>query len=161
MRVAEVMSTPVRVIAGEEQASVAWEQMWLHRIHHLVVKGLEGQVIGVISAGDLGGPHGQAVRANRRVVDLMTEPVTVVEPDMTVREAANLMRGQRIACLPVVEGETLRGMVTALDLLELIGRGVERPMAPTGRRVMKDRGSRPRVQTQAKGTSRSKRPTGR
>ena len=161
MRVAEVMSKPVRVIPGDEHASLAWEQMRLYRTHHLVVTGHRGQVVGVISAGDLGGRHGEAVRAGRRVVDLMTEPVTVVEPDMTVREAANLMRGQHIACLPVVEGESLKGIITAIDLLERIGRGAERPMATTGRRVMKDRGSRPRVLEQAKATSREKSPRAR
>ena len=156
MRVAEIMRTPVRVIPGESQAGVAWEQMQLHRSHHLVVTGHDGRVIGVISAGDLGGRHGQAVRADRRVADLMSDPVLVVAPEMTVREAANLMRGQHVACLPIVEGESLKGIVTARDLLELIGRGIERPMASTRRRVMKDRGSKPRVLTQAKATSRAK-----
>lgn len=56
MRVAEVMSKPVRVIPGDEQASLAWEQMRLHQSHHLVVTGPGGLVVGVISAGDLGAP---------------------------------------------------------------------------------------------------------
>ena len=161
MRVAEIMSTPVRVIAGDELASLAWAQMRLHRSHHLVVTQRDGRVVGVISAGDLGGPQGAAVRVGRRVADLMTEPVMVVEPEMTVREAANLMRGRQIACLPVVEGESLKGIVTALDLLELIGRGIERPTATATRRVIKDRGARPRVLAQAKATSRAKGPAAR
>jgi acetoin utilization protein AcuB len=155
------MSKPVRVIPGDSQASLAWEQMRLHQSHHLVVTGPGGEVVGVISAGDLGGIHGKAVRSGRCVADLMTDPVIVVEPETTVREAANLMRGHHIACLPVVQGESLKGIVTALDLLELIGRGAERPMATTGRRVMKDRGSLPRVLAQAKRGSRAKGPTTR
>lgn len=161
MRVAEIMSSPVRVIAGDELASLAWAQMRLHDSHHLVVTGRDGRVVGVISAGDLGGPYGAPVRVGRRVEDLMTEPVMVIEPGTTVREAANVMRGRQIACLPVVEDESLKGIVTALDLLELIGRGLERPTASPTRRVLKDRGSRPRVLAQAKATSRPKRPTAR
>lgn len=156
MRVAEIMSTPVRVIPDEASASMAWEQMQLHRAHHLVVTGRDGHVVGILSAGDLGGRHGQAVPSDRRVADLMSDPVMVAGPETTVREAANLMRGRHVACLPIVEGESLKGIVTAQDLLELIGRGAERPMASARRRVMKDRGSKPRVQTQAKSTSRDK-----
>lgn len=156
MRIAEVMSKPVRVIPGDEQASTAWEQMRLYRTRHLVVTGHGGRVVGVISSGDLGGRHGESVRNGRRVYDLMAEPALVVAPDTTVREAANVMRGHRIGCLPVLEGETLKGMITATDLLELIGDGSEKPMPLTGRHVMKMRGPRHRVLAQAKLASQAK-----
>jgi acetoin utilization protein AcuB len=156
MRIAEVMSKPVRVIPGEEQATTAWEQMRLHRTRHLVVTGHGGQVVGVISSGDLGGRHGESVRTGRRVYDLMSEPALIVTPETTVREAANVMRGHRIGCLPVLEGSKLRGLVTATDLLDLIGEGQERPVPITGRHVMKMRGPRHRVLTQAKLASQAK-----
>ena len=147
MRVSEIMSTPVRTVGPEETASAACERMRLHRTRHLVVAGDEGHVLGVISAGDLGGDHGEAFRARRRVGDLMTEKIVAAQPDTTVREAANLMRGHAINCLPVLEGHRLKGIVTALDLLELIGRGAERPMATATRPVLKDRGAAPHQAT--------------
>jgi CBS domain-containing protein len=100
-------------------------------------------VSGVISASDLGGNHGEILRAKRRVGDLMTEKVVPAQLDTTVREAANLMRGHMINCLPVFDGHRLKGIVTALDLLELIGRGADRPMTTATRRVLKDRGAEP------------------
>jgi hypothetical protein len=51
-------------------------------------------------------------------------------------------RGRSICCLPVVEKDRLVGIVTTTDLLDLIGRGAERPIPKTRRWVLKDRGPR-------------------
>jgi CBS domain-containing protein len=80
----------------------------------------------------------------------MTEKAVVATPETTVREAAILMRGHAVNCLPVLDGQKLAGVITALDLLELIGRGAERPVAKTKRPILKDRGQRPHRQTAAK-----------
>jgi CBS domain-containing protein len=60
---------------------------------------------------------------------------------MTIRQAANLLRGRMIGCLPVLEGGKLIGILTATDMLEQIGRGSDRP-ARGKRWVMKGRGPR-------------------
>lgn len=153
MRIAEVMTAPVRTIPADAAATSAWEEMRLYRTRHLVATGRDGEVVGVISAGDLGGRRGQTLRADRRVADLMSERVISVTGHTTVREAANLMRGHQIDCLPVLEGRKLIGIVTSLDLLELIGRGAERPVAVATRAVLKHRGDRPKGQLVAKRTS--------
>jgi len=150
MRVREVMSTPVHVVGIGATASGAWEVMRLNRTRHLVVTDLDGRVAGVVSASDLGGKHGEAVRNGRLVADLMTDKIVSVAPETTVREAANLMRGHVVNCLPVLKGHHLAGIVTALDLLELIGRGAERPVAKATRRIMKNRGDVPHRQAVAK-----------
>ncbi|HEY5617712.1 MAG TPA: CBS domain-containing protein [Vicinamibacterales bacterium] len=155
MRIAELMSTPARTVGLDEPASAAWEKMRLYRVRHLVVTG-DGGVVGVLSDKDLGGKHGDPVRNGRLVADLMTEKVVTAAPDTTVREAANLMRGHVVDCLPVLERGKLKGIVTALDLLELIGRGAERPVAAAKRCVLKDRGSRPHAQVSAKIRHRSR-----
>ena len=122
--------------------------MRFRRTHHLVVTGDDERIVGVISAGDLGGRYGDAVRAVRQVGDLMTDKLVVVRPDTTVRQAANLMRGNSVNCLPVFNGDGhLRGIVTAVDLLELIGHGDERPILAGPRPVLKDRGAAPRTTT--------------
>jgi CBS domain-containing protein len=150
MRVREVMNSPVRTIKASQDASVAWEQMQLHRVRHLVVIDRDGRATGILSASDVGDRHGDSVRVGQRVADLMTEKLIVATPETTIREAANLMRGHGVDCLPVFEGATLTGLVTALDLLELIGRGAERPVATAERRILKDRSRRPRALAVAK-----------
>jgi CBS domain-containing protein len=99
------------------------------RIHHLVVTAM-GRVLGVVSERDLGGPRGYALRSGRRVVDLMSRQPMVASPATTLREAAQLMRGRGVGCLPVFDGKKLVGIVTTSDLLELIARGrtIERKM---------------------------------
>jgi acetoin utilization protein AcuB len=111
------------------------------RIHHLVV--LDGKkVVGVLTDRDLGGPRGTALRAGKTAGDLMTGRVVTADAQMTVRKVANLLRGHVIGCLPVMEGERLVGIVTVSDLLDLIGRGAERPSPPAERRTLHRRGPR-------------------
>lgn len=140
MRVSDIMSTPVHTIGADDPATAAWEAMRLHRIRHLVVADTDGRVGGVISASDLGGRQGELLRPGKRVGDLMTEKVVVARLNTTVREAANLMRGHLVNCLPVFDArDHLKGIVTVVDLLELLGRGVERPTIPATRAILKDR----------------------
>jgi CBS domain-containing protein len=158
MRVSEIMSAPVHTIGADDTATAAWETMRFCRTRHLVVTDAQGRVVGVISASDLGGKNGEPLRVRRRVRDLMTEKLVVVHPDTTIREAANLMRGHGVNCLPVFNGRNrLSGIVTVLDLLELIGRGTERPTKTAERAVLKDRGVVPRQATMRSRTARAAR----
>ena len=99
MRVNDIMSTPVYTIGEDDTAMAAWETMRFRRTRHLVVNDADRHVVGVISASDLGGKNGEALRARRRVRDLMTAKLVTVNTETTVREAANLMRGHAVNCL--------------------------------------------------------------
>jgi CBS domain-containing protein len=149
MRLSEIMSKNVRTIGPADSAELAWDRMNMHRIHHLVVV-RDREIVGIITDRDLGSAHGGEVREGRSVRDLMTPAVTTATPDLTVREAANLMRGPRAASLPVVDRGKLVGIVTVWDLLELIGRGADRPVAHPNRWTMKNRGEVPHAPTLAK-----------
>jgi CBS domain-containing protein len=138
MRVQDVMTRNVKTVPAATHADEAWALMRMKRIHHLVI--LEGrEIVGVISDRDLGGPHGATVRDTRLVSELMTENVVTIEPEMPVRQVANLLRGRSIGCLAVVRDGRVVGIVTTADLLELVGRGTERPVAETRRRTINHR----------------------
>ncbi len=137
MRVQEVMTEGVKTIAPTA-AENAWNVMRLSRIHHLVVTNAS-RVVGVLSERDAGGRRGAAVRENRTVGDLMTAPAVTVEPTMTVRQAATVMRGRSIGCLVVVGSGHAIGIVTVSDLLELVGRGLDRGAVTTRRRTLNHR----------------------
>jgi CBS domain-containing protein len=47
----------------------------------------------------------------------MSTPPVVIDPDSTVEEAALVMAEKRIGCLPVLDGDTLVGMLTETDVL--------------------------------------------
>lgn len=142
MRVGDVMSPAVKTIAPDAAAEDAWRLMRAERIHHLVVNE-GGTIVGVISNRDLGGTEaGTSGRAGRRVSAVMTAQTVTATPRTTLREAANLMRGRGIGCLPIVDGKRLVGILTVTDLLDLIGRGAERPVEQAKRWTLKHRGPR-------------------
>jgi acetoin utilization protein AcuB len=138
MRVQDVMTDNVKIIAPAVAAEDAWNLMRLHRIHHLVVTDAK-RIVGVLSDRDAGGRRGAGIRMNATVADLMTTPAVTADPTTTVRQAANIMRGRSIGCLVVVKSGRPVGIVTVSDLLELMGRGLDRPVAGTKRWTLRHR----------------------
>jgi len=133
IRVQDIMTRNVVTVAPDLPADTAWERMRAKGVHHLVVV-RDSEVVGLISDRDAGGRRGQAVRAGHRVADLMTPKPLAVSPDTPVRRAANLMRGRSVGSLVVLgKNGRLVGIVTVADLLDAIGRGVERPVVATRR----------------------------
>jgi acetoin utilization protein AcuB len=148
MRVGEIMTKQVRTVSPVDSADAAYFQMRRDGVHHLVVLGLGGKVAGVISNGDLGGPEGEVVRRGKRVGDLMTPAPVVVSPGIRVREAANILRGWNIGCVPVVEKGRVAGILTTADVCALVGRGAirtQRISAVRAGRRYQERGVRQRA----------------
>ena len=136
MRLQDVMSTKIKTIKPGASADAAWERMKNGEIRHLVVVD-NAKVVGVISERDLGGARGVVLRKGKSVDDLMSGQVLSAKPTDTLRQAANKLRGYGIGCLPIMQDGKLKGMLTVTDLLELIGRGVERPEQRTKRATRK------------------------
>jgi CBS domain-containing protein len=134
MRIRDIMTTPVETIAPIATAAEAQERMRAGRFRHLVV--VEGSaIVGVISERDL--------RGDGSVRELMARTPVTVGQDLHVKDAANLMRGHTIGCLPVVSDEAkLVGIVTVTDLLEAIGKATERPVERGKRWTLRHRGPR-------------------
>jgi CBS domain-containing protein len=138
MRVQDVMTENVRTVSPTSSAEDAWELMRQFGIHHVVVS-RGSRVVGVVSDRDAGGRLGAAVRRGRTVEELMTPRVVTVEPTATVKKAANLMRGRSIGCLVVTRRGRTVGIVTVADLLELLGRGIDKPVPVTTRWALRHR----------------------
>ena len=76
-----------------------------------------GRAVGMLTDRDIvvravadGGP------SNRTVGDIATQAVVSATPDMSTREAAQLMSDHQVRRLPVVENERLVGIVSIGDL---------------------------------------------
>ena len=130
MRIQEIMSSKIYSVAPDLAAEDAWQIMRTKGIRHLVVKD-GSKVVGILSDSDAGGPSGAALRAGTQVVDLMNTHFVSVTREETVRKAANLMSGHRTGCLPVIERGRLVGVVTVVDMLNVIGKGIDRPAHPS------------------------------
>ena len=100
------------------------------RIRHFpVLDG--GRVVGVVSQRDLfhatlgslmnyGERSEQANLASVAVKEVMEEPAVTISPEASVKEAAAVMVRYRIGCLPVVENDRLKGIVTETDILRQV-----------------------------------------
>ena len=134
MRLKEIMSSPVEVIGPKFSVAEARTRLSRARIHHLVVT--EGrEVVGIVSERDLDG-----VEPEVSVREIMSSPVITAPAGMTVGDAAKILRGQAIGCLPVMERGRPIGMVTIVDLLTLLGKGAIHIHPETGRFVLWRRG---------------------
>lgn len=127
LRVQDFMSTGVATISPRDSSDLASESMDQNDVHHLVVMD-RGKPVGIVSSHDLG-----AKSNGKDVSEVMSPQVISVVPRATVREVANLLRGRRIGCVPVLDKGKLQGIVTISDLLELLGRGAQRAV-PKGER---------------------------
>lgn len=132
MRAQDVMTKGVVNVAPAVPAEEAWQLMRTKQIHHLLV-GTLSKPIGILSAHDLGGRAGAAIRKGRNVEDLMETDVATVGERDPVRKIANVMRGRSTGCVLVTGARRVSGIITVADLLELIGRGSDRPMRLTER----------------------------
>lgn len=125
--IGEIMTKGPVTLECDDVLDIADDVMEFGRIRHLPI--LEnGRVVGVLSQRDLfhsalvkvlGFKHREQKDVMRtvRVRDVMSKPVIAVSPDVSVKVAAYLMLAKKIGCLPVVEGESLVGLVTETDIL--------------------------------------------
>lgn len=83
-----------------------------------------GVLIGVVTRRDLADP---TLRVDRKIADMLLQPVRFVYDDCTVRQAANHMVNHHIGRLPVVSRarpHRLVGILTRSDILSVFQRGV-------------------------------------
>ena len=126
--VSEIMRCEVATLAPDEKLDLADDIMRLGRVRHMPVTE-DSTLVGIVSARDLLAASLSQVRefewSERRtflrsvtVSEAMTaEPITV-QPETTLRAAAELMLERKIGCLPVVKPDgTLLGLVTETDML--------------------------------------------
>jgi acetoin utilization protein AcuB len=142
MRIQDIMSTDIKTVAPSATLVEARSLMRTNGIHHLVVR--DGRrIVGVVSDRDLGGRVGAGDGAGeKQVSEVMASHLVTATPETTIRQAANLLRGRTIGCLPVLDGDKPVGIVTTTDLLDLVGRGAERPIERSTRWTLRGRGAR-------------------
>jgi acetoin utilization protein AcuB len=122
MKLGEIMTIHVATVSQEDTAEFAWHLMEQRNIHHLVV--IDGpKVVGLVSHRDLAGNMGNRVLADLKVCDVMTRTLITARPHTSLSEAADLMTGYTIGCLPILgDDKKLVGIVTITDLLMLLSR---------------------------------------
>jgi CBS domain-containing protein len=117
MLVKEVMNTDVKTIDRNSSIKEAAELMSEFSIGSLIVV-VDSRVVGIITERDiLSKLVAQAKNSEEtKVKDIMTQEVIMVEPDIDIQDAADIMMEKKIKKLPVIKENHLVGIVTATDL---------------------------------------------
>jgi CBS domain-containing protein len=75
---------------------------------------------GIIPLGSWDEYRDEALKSAGVTVDeVMTSDVIMIPPDATLAEASTLMADKRVKILPVTQDDTLRGVITRMDILTL------------------------------------------
>jgi len=139
--VRDVMSTQLVTLAADETVSLAEQLMRAIEARHLPVLGEGDRLVGIVSdrdllraaASSLAGLHEEDARTFKRQIrvdQIMSRNIAVAKPETMLRDAAKLMRANKISCLPVVEGERLVGLVTETDLVDVLISALEGQDSP-------------------------------
>lgn len=132
-KLSEIMNRTL--VTVDTRASLRQAQRILDRrnIRHLFV--MDGKrLVGIVTDRDLrkAAPSSKSPLTTSereefmdelKVVEVMSRKLIEASPSTTVREAAKVMVREKIGCLPVVDGNALVGIVTEIDLLEILVRG--------------------------------------
>ena len=89
------------------------------RSRHILIKNGNGDLVGIVSAGDLSKP-------GRIASDVMTTELVTVSSSCQISRAVSLLVTNHISCLPVIDGAYLKGIATTTDLLMAFECFVER-----------------------------------
>lgn len=112
MIVRDRMTAPVQTVRPDDEVAMVREVLRRRRIRQLPVVAA-GRLIGMVTDRDVRG-----ISDPRTTVDsVMTPSPTTTTPGTPVEIAAATMRARKVGALPVVEGETLVGIVSESDLL--------------------------------------------
>jgi CBS domain-containing protein len=119
--VGQFMSTDLFTMRPDDLVDLAASLMQWRHIRHVPVEDDEGRLVGLISHRALlrlltrGGRLAESAPVTARDI-MRTDPITVTSTTPTL-EAMEIMRSNKIGCLPVVEDGQLVGIVTSYDFL--------------------------------------------
>jgi CBS domain-containing protein/gamma-glutamyl:cysteine ligase YbdK (ATP-grasp superfamily) len=119
--VGQFMSTDLFTVSPDDLIDLAASVMDWRHIRHVPVEDQEGRLVGLITHRGLLRMMINSANSSTKLTTvreiMVTDPVTVT-PSTSSLEAMEIMRSNRMGCLPVVEGDQLVGIITSYDFLE-------------------------------------------
>lgn len=108
-------------VLPEDSVYAALELLARHDVGALMVV-KDGRLVGVFSERDYTRKIALQGRGSKdtTVAEIMTTNVITVTPSTRTNACMSLMRDKRIRHLPVVDGDTVLGMISIRDLMDLI-----------------------------------------
>ncbi|MGN6712297.1 CBS domain-containing protein [Anaerocolumna jejuensis] len=117
MKVKDIMSTDIACVSCSDSVEKCAQLMKQHDVGSIPVCDNE-KVVGIVTDRDL------TLRSiaesqdwkSQKVSDVMTKSPSLGSPDMNVRDAAEIMSREQIRRLPIVENNSLVGIVALSDI---------------------------------------------
>lgn len=129
-RVSDLMSSPAITCRGEATLGELAQLLVARRVHGVVVPGDDGSVAGVVSDTDLLAGEWLATDAESfetmrglSAFDLLTTPPVTIDAAADARDAAELLRTQRLGRLVVLQEGKLAGVLATSDFVGLLAGG--------------------------------------
>ncbi len=129
VRVGEFMTTDLFTVQEDDIINLVEEVMNWRKIRYIPVEDGRGRLVGLVTIRRLLSHlvrNRDDPKAAMTVKDVMIHDPITVSPETTISEALNIMRERRIGSLPVVQGDELVGIITAMDFLRITGRLLQR-----------------------------------
>jgi len=120
IRVRDVMKTQVDIVDGKMTVMEALSKMRYVETKALVVeKRNDNDEYGIVVLSDIAKQVLAKDRSPHRVniYEIMSKPVISVKPDMDIRYCARLFERFGLARVPVIENESIIGMVSFTDMV--------------------------------------------
>ncbi|MBM9520720.1 CBS domain-containing protein [Desulforhopalus vacuolatus] len=135
MYIGRIMHRDLITVHPETSIAEAERLVKKKGIDHLPVVNSSNKLVGVISDRDIKSYSASPATTlsvheltylleKLEVSELMSSPVITVPPETTIERAAYVMVEKHISSLPVVDGETLAGIITRTDVLKFLLRTI-------------------------------------
>jgi CBS domain-containing protein len=129
VRVGEFMTTDLFTVQEDDIVNLVEEVMNWRKIRYIPVEDSKGKLVGLVTIRRLLNHlvnHRNEPETAMTVRDVMIRDPITVSPETNIGEALEIMRERRIGSLPVVQGNELVGIITAMDFLRITGRLLQR-----------------------------------
>lgn len=114
----QVMSKELYTVQEDDLVELVSNLMNWRKIHHVPVENDDGEVVGIISSGDIIKYYcKQTEEDNITVTDIMIKDPVTVEAKTKTTDALKIMRKSNLGCLPVVKDKKLIGILTEFDFV--------------------------------------------
>ncbi len=118
--VRQLMVTDLFTVHPEDLIDLAASLMDWEHLRHVPVEDHEGKLVGLVTYRRLLRVVSQGRGAQATAVrEVMREDLVTVSPDTPTVDALELMRTNKVGCLPVVEDGKLVGLVTQSDYVDI------------------------------------------
>lgn len=126
--VRDLMTEEVFTLKTRDDLATLYDLMDSRHVRHVPIVDADGDLVGLVTDRDLSRTALGAVEelplsveremlGRRRIRDIMASEPDTIEPDATLREAAQILLENKVGCLPVVEGLHLVGILTEADFV--------------------------------------------